>query len=361
MSEHKTEQHQEEAPLTRHYESGSHWIVTANHGFIPYAQEELRRRYSQLKSKIFVPGEVALMELPITEEEQWRHQQDQPAIFIRDMFPVSAVVPVAELETVEQAVELLKQVMNRNEVQLIPGTMVAIHLRKSQAKHEPDTDLRPVLEETLKELELVKTVQQPEWIWDVFVHQGYVYTGLALLKHQGSDWPGGAIRFQREEGQISRAKFKLLEAEKVFGLDLASYHRALDIGAAPGGWTSLLLERGLQVTAVDPAKMHDSLIDHPSLEIHQRNAGEVAFEPDEFDLLVCDMSWSPKHTAHLVIQLLDAVRTGGTIIVTVKLMHKKPLQTIRNCMDMYEQHLHIVQAKQLFHNRDEITLYMMKY
>lgn len=361
MSEHTTEQYKSDDHLTEHYESGSHWIVTANHGFIPYAQEELRRRYSQLKSKIFVPGEVALMELPVAEDEQWRHQQDQPAIFIRDMFPVSTVVSVAELQAVEQAVELLKQLNNRYDQQLVPGTKVAVHLRKSQAKSEQEYDLRPVLDEALNELELVKTVQQPEWIWNVFVHDDHVYTGLARLTQQGSDWPGGAIRFQREEGQISRAKFKLLEAEKVFGLDLASYHKALDIGAAPGGWTSLLLERGLQVTAVDPAKMHDSLIDHPSLEIHQRNAGEVAFEPDEFDLLVCDMSWSPKHTAQLVIQLLEAVKTGGTIIVTVKLMHKKPLQTIRDCMEMFEQHLHILQAKQLFHNRDEITLYMMKY
>lgn len=361
MSEQTTEQHNQAELLAVHYELGSHWIVTANHGYIPYAQEELRRRYSQLKSQIFVPGEVALMELPVEEHELWRHQQDQPAMFIRDMFPVSAVVPVAELQTVEQAVQLLKQLNNRYENRLSAGTKVAVHFRKSQSKQEDAVDIRANLDEALQQLGLLKTVQQPEWIWSVFVHQDCVYTGIAMLSNQGSDWPGGAIRFQREEGQISRAKFKLLEAEQVFGLNFASYHRALDIGAAPGGWTSLLLERGVQVTAVDPAKMHESLVDHPSLEIHQRNAGEVAFEPDEFDLLVCDMSWSPKHTAQLVIQLLEAVKPGGTIIVTVKLMHKKPLQTIRDCMEMFEQHLHILRAKQLFHNRDEITLYMMKY
>lgn len=361
MSEQTVAYNNESTQLISNYEQGSHWIITANHGYIPYAQEELRRRYSQLKSQILVSGEVALMELPMSVEDVWRLHRDQPEMFIRDMFPVYKAISKSDLQSSEQAIAIWRDLAERQGVDLESGSKVAIHLRRSHAKTESDLDYKPMLEAALQAHELELTVQAPEWIWSVFIHEDHLYMGIAALSDQGSDWPGGAIRFQREDGQISRAKFKLLEAEQAFGLNFASYRKGLDIGAAPGGWTSLLLERGMQVTAVDPAKMHESLLEHPRLEIMNRNAGEVSFEPGEFDLLVCDMSWSPKHTAQLVIQLLEAVVTGGTVIVTVKLMHKKPLQTIRECMAMFEEHLHIIRAKQLFHNRDEITLYMMKY
>ena len=68
----------------------------------------------------------------------------------------------------------------------------------------------------------------------------------------------------KEEDQISRAKFKLLEAEQRFGIDFSVARKAIDIGAAPGGWTSLLLERGLKVTAIDPAAMNPRLLGNPT-------------------------------------------------------------------------------------------------
>lgn len=175
-----------------------------------------------------------------------------------------------------------------------------------------------------------------------------------------SDWAGGAIRYQKEEGQISRAKFKLLEAEQRFGFSLAQFHDALDVGAAPGGWTSLLLERGLKVTAIDPAKLSPTLKGNPRLTFLQKNASEVKLNSEQFDLLVCDMSWNPKQTAKLVGDLLYAVKTGGTLILTVKLMHRKAFQTVREVMSLLDDKVTLLQGKQLFHNREELTLYLLK-
>ncbi|MNN98271.1 hypothetical protein D3C81_2176210 [compost metagenome] len=74
------------------------------------------------------------------------------------------------------------------------------------------------------------------------------------------------------------------------------------------------------------------------------------------------MSWSPKLMAKLVTGLLHSLSPGGTAIVTVKLMHKKPLAVIKEIIAMFEGgRMQIQRAKQLFHNRDEITLYMIKY
>jgi 23S rRNA (cytidine2498-2'-O)-methyltransferase len=347
--------------LDTNYEYGSHWIVTSNHGYIAYAQEEWRRRFGQLKSRMMVSGEIALMELPVDRNEVFQAMESEPTMFIRYLQPVDIAFDIQALQTdtVQSFDSLLTHLIHDIEGSL-EGMRLGVHVRSSASGDSLDKELRDELRAAVERTGASVAIQDPERIVSLFIHDGVGYAGLMTTAEAGSDWPGGTVRFRREEGQVSRAKFKLLEAERTFGLDFTAYRNALDIGAAPGGWTSLLLERGVHVTAVDPAAMHPSLIDHPNLTYYKSNAGDVALEPGEFDLLVCDMSWSPKVTAQLVIGLLDSVMQGGTVIVTVKLMHKKPLQTIREVKEMFLEHLHIIRAKQLFHNRDEITLYMMK-
>ncbi|MCL9662320.1 SAM-dependent methyltransferase [Paenibacillus hunanensis] len=342
----------------------SRWIGTANHGFAAYAQEELKRAFGSVKSSVLVPGEVLLLTLPADAEQVLHRLQAQPLMFLRHIQPVRYDLVLEQLtEQEQQPLDALAALLLKREE--LYGKTIALHIRKTGDAETDDSnasELRHQLEERLAELHAEFTVQQPELIVSVLWTADRLYAGISKPEDNLSDWNGGAIRFQREEGQISRAKFKLLEAETVFGIDFTAFRRALDVGAAPGGWTSFLLEHGMHVTAVDPAKMHPSLQNHPQLKTVRRNAADVKFSAGEFDLLVCDMSWSPKLTARLVIDLLDAVQPGGTVIVTVKLMHKKPLAVIREVMESFEEaRLQIQRAKQLFHNRDEITLYMVKY
>lgn len=358
----------QELILDSHFTPSSHWIVTSNHGYISYAQEELRRSFGQLKSRMLVPGEMALMELPTGSADAIERWQHDPPIFGRHIQPVHLAVkrgeglasgPAPQLEAM--CASCLEKLNACSGLQVDGGKRVAVHVRSGGARTEEDKAIREAFLSAIERVGGETVLSEPDVIVSIVVGEEAVYAGMMTPAEAGSDWPGGAMRFQREEGQISRAKFKLLEAERTFGLDYSAYRHALDVGAAPGGWTSLLLERGVHVTAIDPANMHPSLLGHPQLTYVKRNAADVPVEPNEFDLLVCDMSWSPKATAEMVIRLLDGVIAGGTILVTVKLMHKKPLQTIRDVTAMYAEHAQIIRAKQLFHNRDEITLYMMKY
>lgn len=339
----------------------SKWICTANHQFIAYAQEELRRRFGQVKAKVLIPDEVIFVTLPADITEVQRQLQAEPLIFLRHIQPVELELDCASLET-PQAINALQDYLSRKS-ELKAGQAVAVQIRKGN-KETSSLDLhelKTAMDRTLTEAGLEAVTRGSDWIISIFVDKEVMYVGCSTPAENLSDWSGGALRFQREEGQISRAKFKLLEAERAFGLDLAEFKEGLDIGAAPGGWTSLLLERGLKVTAIDPAAMHPSLVDHRRLTILKKNASEVKLGDSQFDLLVCDMSWSPMQMVRLVTDLLYALRSGGTAIVTVKLMHKKPLQTIRDITEKFSEHLEVRRLKQLVHNRDEITLYMVKY
>ncbi|MEK5255036.1 SAM-dependent methyltransferase [Paenibacillus sp. FSL F4-0125] len=335
----------------------SRYICTANHGFAPYAQEELRRLFGAVKSTLLLPGEIFLATLQCEPEEVTHLLTQNLPIFLRHIQPVE----FQDEGTMEALQRLAVYLSRRSELE---GEKVSLNVRKGDPSFWQDSpgELREWLQEQLQSLGAEFTVQDPAWVISVYADGNALYAGVSRPEANLSSWNGGAIRFRKEDGQISRAKFKLMEAEKEFDIPFYSFRNALDIGASPGGWTSFLLERGMKVTAVDPALMHESLRNYPGLKILRKNAGEVKFRDNEFDLLVCDMSWSPKLMAKLVTGLLHSLSPGGTAIVTVKLMHKKPLAMIKEIIAMFEgERMQIQRAKQLFHNRDEITLYMIKY
>lgn len=331
------------------------WIGTANQGFSHYAMDELRRIAGvPISFQQLVPGESFLMSLDVEPEELNARIARQEPVFLRHLQTVERVIP---LHGNADDMDALGQTV-RNIQAIVDGRDVAVHIRRTADTMYPYSaaDTKALIDALLLEMGAEPEMQQPELILALFAGKEELLLGWGTPEEQLSDWPGGAVRFQREEGQISRAKFKLLEAERTFGLSYSDFRQALDIGAAPGGWTSLLLERGLKVTAIDPAAMHASLEGHPALVHLKMNAADAKLKQGAFDLLVCDMSWSPMQMCKLVLELREALVAGGTAIITVKLMHRKPLQTIRDVIERLESGFQVRRAKQLFHNRDEITL-----
>src|SRR5262249_51152160 len=80
------------------------------------------------------------------------------------------------------------------------------------------------------------------------------YLGLSWANQNLSPWLGGQIPIT--ESVSNRAGYKLLEAFDTFGIRVQRNNHALDLGAAPGAWTTLLRRRGLRVTAVAPTPLY---------------------------------------------------------------------------------------------------------
>jgi Predicted SAM-dependent methyltransferase len=333
------------------------FVCTANHGFAPYALEEMRRLFPRAAFRMIAPGEVFELSAEDGRDEILAKTRRAEPIFLRHIQPVDRALPIAGGADDLAALAAVVRDMSGH----FAGKRTAVHIRRKEGTPFPFTaaDTKAAIDAVLREIGAEPAQQSPETILSVFASEAELLIGTGTAEEMLSDWPGGAIRFRREDGQISRAKFKLLEAERTFGLRLDAHERALDIGAAPGGWTSLLLERGLDVTAVDPADLHPSLVGHPRVTWLKRNAGNVSFAPGTFDLLVCDMSWDPATMAKLVLRLAPSLKAGAEAVVTVKLLRGKPLQTIRSVTEHFGQAFEIRRAKQLFHNRDEITLYLI--
>ena len=111
--------------------------------------------------------------------------------------------------------------------------------------------------------------------------------------------------------------------------------RAVDLGAAPGGWTWQLIHRGLHVTAVDNGELKGELRDN-ALVKHLRMDG-FHFRPKRpVEWLVCDMVEKPARIAALVADWV-ASDTAQHAIFNLKLPMKKRLEEVARCRAIIEE------------------------
>ena len=134
----------------------------------------------------------------------------------------------------------------------------------------------------------------------LFVDGAHVYVG-ASRPPWGSRWPMGIPRLRMPAGAPSRSTLKLVEAFVTFlgdrELELAhAGMRAIDLGAAPGGWTWQLAHRGLRVTAVDNGLLKGEVA-HDPLVTHLRADGLTYVPRRPVDWLVCDIAEQPSRIA----------------------------------------------------------------
>lgn len=183
--------------------------------------------------------------------------------------------------------------------------------------------------------------------------------GLSPAADNLSNWAGGMRRFAREEGQISRAEFKLLEALECFGIVLPTHGVALDLGAAPGGWTRVLRQAGQYVTAIDPAELDPRLANDRGVR-HLRTTAEqyLQNEPDAFDILVNDMRMDARDSARLMAAYARLLYPHGWAVMTVKLPEQNRQPVLDQTFAILRTAYTIAGARQLFHNRSEITLHL---
>lgn len=334
------------------------FIATASTAYWRQALTELRNVDAKLGSQRQLAPGVVRFSSNLGRSEFLEKLRAAEPIFVRHMQPVDREIP---LDGSEADIAAVTGAIGPILASIRPGERIAVQTRRLCGDFSYGRlALKEAIDPLITAAGGIPTTGGSDRILSIAQAEGIAHIGISTAAENLSDWPGGEMRFRREEEQISRAKFKLLEAFSTFEVRFPDGGRALDLGAAPGGWTSLLLERGLRVTAVDTGEMADVLKGNPRLTILRKNVEEVAFEPSTFDLITCDMSWNPLHTADLVVKQAPAVREGAHGILTVKLMLDNPTRTIRRVRELVEPAYRVVRIKQLFHNRDEVTMHLIR-
>ena len=188
--------------------------------------------------------------------------------------------------------------------------------------------------------------------------------------HNSNSALNGIQRVSMVSDAPSRSYLKLAEAFEVFldkkeqSLWLKPHMTAIDLGAAPGGWTWQLVQRGLKVIAVDNGPLKGAAATHPSIK-HLRQDG-FKFRPQRaVDWLVCDMVEQPQRVAELMIEWFVAGLTMHAIF-NLKLPMKKRVTALHTALDAIRTALnkkgirYRLEAKQLYHDREEVTVLLAR-
>ncbi|WP_341503438.1 23S rRNA (cytidine(2498)-2'-O)-methyltransferase RlmM [Gallaecimonas sp. GXIMD4217] len=181
----------------------------------------------------------------------------------------------------------------------------------------------------------------------------------------------GIKRLKFPKDAPSRSTLKLEEAFHYFlsktqrEKRLISGMNAVDLGAAPGGWTYQLVRRGMMVQAVDNGPMDEQLMNSGQVK-HIREDG-FKYEPKKKNVhwLVCDMIENPKRVANL---MCDWFIDGWCheAIFNLKLPVKRRFHTVAECLDLISERMNEMgvpyglAAKHLYYDREEITVHLFR-
>lgn len=223
---------------------------------------------------------------------------------------------------------------------------------------------RPHLVNALKKNRLLSA--HARWRLHLFFTDSlHVTIGISPVENSASDTMG-IPRLKMPGAAPSRSTLKLDEAIRWFlsKAQQATLFRsgmtAVDLGAAPGGWSWQLVQRGCLVTAIDNGPIQEALMKTGMIEHLKTDA--FTYTPEKkVDWLVCDMAERPLHVSRLIARWFTGKQCSNAIF-NLKLPMKKRLAAVQECLTLLENKLsqakirHSIQAKHLYHDREEITV-----
>ena len=333
-----------------------HTVATCDEASSQFAESELRAfgcAVASIAPGVFgVSGNRAFPEISAA-------CQKGELVFVRHLFPVQFVLASdAAASDLAAHFKALKTCS--------PYPAFSAQIRLLDARHDKGLAamLSSALERSIEEVGGVVSRKDPLTVCSVIVTAEYMLGGVCDVRSALSSWPGGAVRYRKENSQISRAEFKLLEAMQAFDIKTWAGQRALDLGAAPGGWTKILAERGVQVTAVDPAALDARCLTIKAVTVISSTADEFLLtelrkaSPAKFDLLLNDMRMDATESADFMVRFTPLLKPSARGVLTLKLPELSVEQTfniLSKSRSKLETKFKILGMRQLFHNRSEVT------
>ncbi|MGA7749891.1 MAG: 23S rRNA (cytidine(2498)-2'-O)-methyltransferase RlmM [Gallionella sp.] len=343
-----------------------HWLLYCRPGFEQDCCQEALRQARQHKAVIaeqpvILPDSgymvVALNEQPLAYRD---------LIFTRQLIRLHH--SIATLSERDRLTPIL------DAIAALPGTFGALWLEV------PDTNagkllttftrrFEPLLETALREQGRLLDDSCTTRLHIFFPDKNSVLIGSSD-PHNSANAVMGIVRQSMPAEAPSRSTMKLAEAIEVF-MDRSEQTRllrqgmqAVDLGAAPGGWTWQLVKRGIRVTAVDNGPMKGVLINHPLVQ-HLKQDGFKYTPRKAVDWLVCDMVEKPSKVAALVASWFAAGWCKHAIF-NLKLPMKQRVAALDSALGGIRKRLdeeginYRMMAKQLYHDRDEVTVFLTK-
>lgn len=280
--------------------------------------------------------------------------------------------------------ELLKNLPPEDRISPIVGMLTGLISRAGDLRVEvPDTNegkelmkfcrkLTVPLRQALREQKILLPFEKKAApvVHVFFIASGCCYVGYSYSTNN-SPFFMGIPRLKFPSDAPSRSTLKLEEAFHVFvpadewEERLASGMYAVDLGASPGGWTYQLVQRSMMVYAVDNGAMAQSLMDTGQVTHLCEDGFRFVPKSNNISWVVCDMVEKPARVAKLMV---DWLVNGWCreAIFNLKLPMKKRYEEVSQNLKLINDLLKEngvnaqVRAKQLYHDREEITVHVWR-
>ena len=296
-----------------------------------------------------------------------RFLSDNPIFFARQLLPNAFLIEGGSIKAIATSVAnaLMEQLAD-------PTTPWSLHVFDPAAVESGQEYSRPRLirEELLsilkqKRRSLIKTLVPESTAQSTLVQVLIGPSGLTFLSVTPSnirDTLGANISTHRagfvdiadNKTPPSRAFKKLEEAFTVFTITPAAGTTCVDLGACPGGWTHVMVNFGVRVTAIDRSPLDPSLMSNRAVSFIKGDA--FAWTPPKpVTWLVCDVITSPDKTLELLDKWLSK-HLCSYFCVTVKFKGAPDFKVLSTIRTLLAQKTEWFSGKQLTNNKNELTV-----
>jgi len=125
-----------------------------------------------------------------------------------------------------------------------------------------------------------------------------------MYSHCSTPLPYACATIPEDKFPPSRAYRKLLEAELHLGLKIKEHETCVELGAAPGGWSAIVLARGAKLVALDRSELRSDLMRHENLTFIKGDGFKYVPANTPVDWLLCDMIAFPERSLQLLEEWL---------------------------------------------------------
>ena len=169
----------------------------------------------------------------------------------------------------------------------------------------------------------------------------------------------GQQRMQMDPRAPSRSYLKTEEAFRILGAEPRKNETVVDLGAAPGGWSYSALKRGASVTAIDNGPLKNPVRGHPNIRHLKADALKYRHTRTQpADWLLCDILEKPDIILNLLHKWLRQKQCRH-FIANIKVGTNDPILLLKKIRDPQKgllPYCGILRIRQLYHDREEITL-----
>lgn len=215
-------------------------------------------------------------------------------------------------------------------------------------------------------------ISNEKWILQVMLQSPEIaVASLVQSKFVGPGnmyWPNvkfplGLALVDIEEKMPSSAYRKLMEAIECMQIRPMSENIVIDLGACPGGWTTVMRKFGCKVISVDRSELDSVLMRDNMVEFVKGDA--FTFEPpsDDDDVvfwMVSDVIAYPDRITDLLNRWCS-YQWAEKMIVTMKFQGDEPsLDDLDRAIDLVQRCGYRCRAKHFFNNKNEVTMMISK-